>query len=173
MQSMVMLEGSLTGMPQGELQGALSSLQTMCNVVAPLLWSGLYEWCAAARIISHLLRWLCDDEADDAASSSRECRHAAVLRCAALRCALWAALTRKCLNCVACVYTLHYMLRTCCRDVRRGKPGRMFYTGLALMQGLRLLMSTRITSTSTSSSSSGGAGGGQQQQRQKAEAKAV
>lgn len=37
MQSIVMLEGSKTGMAQGELQGAISSLQTMCSVVAPIV----------------------------------------------------------------------------------------------------------------------------------------
>ena len=85
MQSMVMLEGSLTGMPQGELQGALSSLQTMCNVLAPTMWSSLYEW-----------------------------------------------------------------------DVRRGSPGRMFYSSLAAMQAFRLMMS-RLCTNDTISSSTGNA----------------
>lgn len=81
MQSMVMLEGSLTGMPQGELQGALSSLQTMCNVLAPTMWSSVYEW-----------------------------------------------------------------------DVRRGSPGKAFYSSLAAMQALRLIMSRLCTNDSTSNS---------------------
>ena len=29
-------------MAQGELQGALSNLQTICRIIAPLLWSNLY-----------------------------------------------------------------------------------------------------------------------------------
>ncbi len=31
-------------MAQGELQGAISNLQTVCRVAAPLLWSNLYAW---------------------------------------------------------------------------------------------------------------------------------
>ena len=81
----VMREGSLTGMPQGELQWALSSLQTMCNVLAPTMWSSLYEW-----------------------------------------------------------------------DVRRGSPGRMFYSSLAAMQAFRLMMS-RLCTNDTISSSTGNA----------------
>merc|ERR1719460_3275761 len=44
MQSMVMVEGSKTGMAQGELQGAITSLQTICSVFAPKVWSIIYEW---------------------------------------------------------------------------------------------------------------------------------
>ena len=44
MQSMVMLEASKTGMLQGEIQGASSSLQTIVRVVAPSLWSNVYQW---------------------------------------------------------------------------------------------------------------------------------
>ena len=32
------------GMAQGELQGAISNLQTICRILAPLLWSNLYAW---------------------------------------------------------------------------------------------------------------------------------
>ena len=83
MQSMVMLEGSLIVMPQGELQGALSSLQTMCNVLAPTMWSSLYEW-----------------------------------------------------------------------DVQRDSPGKIFYSSLAAMQVVRLIMSRLCTNDSTSSNAS-------------------
>ena len=31
-------------MAQGELQGALSNLQTICRIIAPLLWSNLYAF---------------------------------------------------------------------------------------------------------------------------------
>ena len=32
------------GMHQGELQGAISNLQTLCRILGPLLWSNLFAW---------------------------------------------------------------------------------------------------------------------------------
>ena len=32
------------GMAQGELQGALSNLQTVCRIVAPLVWPNIFAW---------------------------------------------------------------------------------------------------------------------------------
>ena len=43
MSALTMVEGNLAGMAQGELQGAISSLQTICQVVAPVAWSALYQ----------------------------------------------------------------------------------------------------------------------------------
>ena len=41
--ALTMVEGDRAGLLQGELQGALSSLQMMVQVVAPFLWSRLHE----------------------------------------------------------------------------------------------------------------------------------
>jgi hypothetical protein len=47
-----MQAGVSAGMAQGELQGCISNLQTVCRVVAPLLWSSLYSW-GSARGLSN------------------------------------------------------------------------------------------------------------------------
>ena len=35
--------GAAAGIPQGQLQGALSNLQTTCQILSPLLWSKIYD----------------------------------------------------------------------------------------------------------------------------------
>ena len=38
-----MVEGTAAGLAQGELQGAIGSLQTVCSMFAPKMWSWVYE----------------------------------------------------------------------------------------------------------------------------------
>merc|ERR550514_1415948 len=44
LQTVTMQAAVQIGMAQGELQGCISNLQTVCRIVAPLLWSNLYSW---------------------------------------------------------------------------------------------------------------------------------
>lgn len=48
--TITMVEGTKAGMAQGELQGALSSLQTVCQVGAPIFWSSVHQYGIARGI---------------------------------------------------------------------------------------------------------------------------
>ena len=41
--ALAMIEGKAVGFQQGELQAAIGSLSTVCSVLAPNIWSWLYE----------------------------------------------------------------------------------------------------------------------------------
>ena len=43
MSALTMVEGTAAGLAQGELQGAIASLQTVCQMFAPKFWSWVYE----------------------------------------------------------------------------------------------------------------------------------
>merc|ERR550514_13912 len=47
LQTVTMQAAVQIGMAQGELQGCISNLQTVCRIIAPLLWSNLYSWCSS------------------------------------------------------------------------------------------------------------------------------
>ena len=51
------LAGARAGLPQGELQAALSNIRTLCSIVSPLLWGGVYA-AGAARGQPNFFWWV-------------------------------------------------------------------------------------------------------------------